>query len=70
MVSDPFRLKVGDLFSRRAIQRLKPEVPDIAFTYGINYSLAVMGEADFLSGWPLEIQQLYSFTRVTSTIAK
>ena len=45
-VADLFSLEVGDLFSRRTVERLEPEVFSVLVTQRISDGFAVMGEAD------------------------
>jgi hypothetical protein len=45
-VVDFFRFEVGDLFSRRAVERLQPEVIRLLVMKGIDYTFAVMSETD------------------------
>ena len=45
-VGDVFRFEVGDLFSRRTVKRLEPEVLSILVKEKINDGFAIMGEAD------------------------
>jgi hypothetical protein len=55
-VHDAFRFEVGDLLSRRAIERLEPEIIGVLVTESINDSFAIMGETDKPS-WVLQVQK-------------
>ena len=48
-VADQFRLEIGDLFSRRTVEILEPEIIDIAVAHRVDNAFAVAGEAD----WPI-----------------
>lgn len=54
-VGDLFRFEVGDLLSRRTVERLEPEVIGILVTEGINDSFAIVGEADRPPAWALQV---------------
>ncbi len=54
-VEDVFRFKVGDLLSRRAVERLEPQVVSTLVTERINHSFAIMSEADTLD-WAYRFQ--------------
>ena len=63
-VPDLFRFEVGDSFSASSVERLKPEIAYTTVAHGINHTLAVMREAKYLPGRPLEIHELYGLTGV------
>src|SRR5580658_5268672 len=63
-IIDVLRLEIGDLFSRRAIKRLRPEVIDPAVAEGINNAFTVMRETDRTSSRTFELQGLQSLVGI------
>jgi hypothetical protein len=55
-VGDLFGCEVGELLSRRTVERLKPEVIDVLVTELIDHSFAIMSEADSPKGWNRTLQ--------------
>src|ERR1035438_1815781 len=58
-IHDLFCLEVGDLLSRRTVQRLQPEVFRILVTERIKHSLSIMSKADSPIGGDGALQVQY-----------
>ena len=63
-IPDVFRCEVGNLLSRRTVQRLKPEVIRVLVADGINYRIASLSESRNPLDWALQIEKLGILWRV------
>src|ERR1035438_8220442 len=61
---DVFRLEVGDLLSRRTVERLEPEVISVLVRERINDSFAIRGEADSPLDRALRVQKFRILGRI------
>jgi hypothetical protein len=63
-VAEAFRLEIGDLLSRRAVERLQPEVIGILVAEGVEYSFAIGGKASRPRLGALQFQELGVLRRI------